>query len=146
MVRDIREARMGDDGSWPIVDASDNSFTFYSDVTNDGRSDKVRYFLNGTTLRRGVIQPTAVPVTYPAATETFTDIATSVDTSAGAIFTYYNGDWPADHINNPLTVSDRLLNTRYVNVHIRINTSSNFAAAPFELTSGVTIRSMKTNL
>jgi prepilin-type N-terminal cleavage/methylation domain-containing protein len=146
MLREIREARIGDDGAWPIVDALDNSFTFYSDVTNDGRSDKVRYFLNGTTLQKGVIQPTTVPVSYPSNTETFTTIASNIDVSGGSIFRYYNGNWPSDVINNPLTASDRLLSTRYVVVYVRINISQNFAAQPFELTSGVTIRSMKTNL
>ena len=32
IVREIREARNGDDGSWPIVEANDTSFVFYSDV------------------------------------------------------------------------------------------------------------------
>jgi prepilin-type N-terminal cleavage/methylation domain-containing protein len=146
MLRDIREARSGDDGSWPIVDAQDNTFTFYSDVTNDGRTDKVRYFVNGTNLQRGVIEPTNVPVDYLAALEKITTIATNIDISAGPLFKYYNGDWPSDQIHNPLTLSDRLLQTRYVTVYLRINTSSNFAALPFEITSGVTIRSMKTNL
>ena len=146
MIRAIREARSGDDGSWPIVDAQDNTFTFYSDVTNDGRPDKVRYFLNSTALQRGVIEPTSVPVSYPPASEKITTVATSIDTSAGSLFKYYNGDWPADQIHNPLTLSDRLLQTRYVTVYLRINISPNFASQPFEITSGVTIRSMKTNL
>lgn len=146
MIREIREARNGDDGSWPIVDALDNSFTFYSDVTNDGRTDRVRYFLNGTSLQRGVIQPTAVPVDYPSANETITTIATSIDVSTGPLFRYYDGNWPADQIHNPLTQADRLLQTRYVAMYLRINISPNFAALPFEITSGVTIRSMKTNL
>jgi prepilin-type N-terminal cleavage/methylation domain-containing protein len=146
LIRNIREARNGDDGSWPIVDAQDNSFTFYSDVTNDGRPDKVRYFQNGTTLQRGVIEPTAVPVSYPSGSEKITTIATSIDTSAGPLFRYYNGDWPSDQIHNPLASSDRLLQTRYVTVSLRINISPNFAAQPFEITSGTTIRSMKTNL
>jgi prepilin-type N-terminal cleavage/methylation domain-containing protein len=146
LIREIREARSGDDGSWPIVYAQDNSFSFYSDVTNDGRPDKVRYFLNGTTLQRGVIEPTAVPVSYPVGSEKITTVATAVDTSAGPLFRYYNGDWPADQIHNPLTQADRLLQTRYITVYLRINISPNFASLPFEITSGVTIRSMKTNL
>ena len=64
----------------------------------------------------------------------------------GSLFKYHNGDWPADQIYNPLTLSNRLLQTRYVTVYLRINISPNFAALPFEMTSGVAIRSMKTNL
>jgi prepilin-type N-terminal cleavage/methylation domain-containing protein len=146
MIRDIRRIRMGEDGSWPIIDAQDNSFSFYSDVTSDGRTDKIRYFLNGTTLQKGVIEPTAVPVTYPAGNEKFLNIATYVDTSQGPIFQYYNGSWPSDTIHNPLILADRQLNTRYIKVYLRININQNYSAAPFELSSGVTIRSMKDNL
>src|SRR3990170_286519 len=45
IVREIREARPGDNGAWPLIDLQETSFVFYSDVTNDGRSDRVRYFL-----------------------------------------------------------------------------------------------------
>src|SRR5512141_378136 len=48
MVRDIREARTGENGAWPLVSASDTSIMFYADVTNDGKTDLVRYYIDGT--------------------------------------------------------------------------------------------------
>lgn len=48
MVREIREARPGDDGSYPIEKAGDKEFVFYSDIDKDGETERVRYFL-GTT-------------------------------------------------------------------------------------------------
>jgi prepilin-type N-terminal cleavage/methylation domain-containing protein len=146
MIREIREARSGDDGSWPIVQADDNTFIFYSDITNDGRPDRIRYFIQGTELRKGIIQPTAVPVSYPSANESVYIIATSIDVSGGPIFRYYNGNWPSDVTNNPLTLANRILNTRYVTVNLKINQTQNFAAQAYQLTSGVTIRSLKNNL
>jgi prepilin-type N-terminal cleavage/methylation domain-containing protein len=146
LIREIREARIGDDGSWPLIQTDDMVFSFYSDVTNDGRADKVRYFLQGSDLKRGVIEPTSVPVTYPAGNEKITIVASYVDATAGAIFRYYNGNWPSDTVNNPLSAANRILNTRYVTVSIRINVTTNFAAKPFDLTSGVMIRSLKNNL
>lgn len=146
MVREIRKARNGDNGSWPLVQTDNTTFIFYADVTNDGRTDRVRYFLSGTDLKRGVIEPSAVPVTYPTNTEQITTIASYVDATNSAIFQYYNGDWPADTVNNPLVSSQRILNTRFVEVTLKINPSQNFAAQPFSLSTGVTIRSMKTNL
>lgn len=146
MIRDIREARSGDNGAYTIVQADDFSFTFYSDVTNDGRTDRVRYFLNGTQLQKGVIEPTQVPVTYPIATEKIKTIADFVDTAGLPIFKYANGNWPADTTNNPLPQNQRILNTRFITVYIRINVSNNYSAQPFELTSGVQIRSLKNNL
>ena len=45
MVKEIREARSGDDGSYPIEKADDKEFIFYSDVDKDGAVERVRYFL-----------------------------------------------------------------------------------------------------
>jgi prepilin-type N-terminal cleavage/methylation domain-containing protein len=146
MIRNIREIRDGEDGSWPLVQTDNNLFIFYSDVTGDGKADRVRYFINGTTLQKGIIQPTAVPVTYPAGNEKIYTIVTNIDTSAGPIFTYYNGNWPSDLVNNPITPTNRIYNTRYIKVLLKINITANYAALPFELTSGVAIRSMKDNL
>lgn len=147
MMQEIRSARQSEHGAWAIIDPSNNSFSFYSDVTGDGRTDQVRYFLNGSNLQKGVIEPTTVPVSYPSQNEKITVIASNVDTSAGAIFTYYNGNWPTDTTNNPLSVANRLLNTRYVNVQLRINiNATSNSVKPLQLTGGVHIRSLKDNL
>lgn len=45
MVKEIREARPGDDGSYPIAMAGDKEFIFYSDIDKDGETERVRYFL-----------------------------------------------------------------------------------------------------
>jgi len=45
MVKEIREARSGEDGSYPIVLAGDKEFIFFSDIDNDGKTERVRYFL-----------------------------------------------------------------------------------------------------
>jgi type II secretory pathway pseudopilin PulG len=48
MVKEIRMAREGEDGSYPIELAGDKEFIFYSDIDGDGRVEKVRYFLAQT--------------------------------------------------------------------------------------------------
>jgi type II secretory pathway pseudopilin PulG len=45
MVKEIREARSGEDGSYPIEYAGDKEFIFYSDIDGDGKTERVRYFL-----------------------------------------------------------------------------------------------------
>ncbi len=45
MVREIREAREGENGAYPIEYAGDKEFIFYSDVDDDGKVERVRYFL-----------------------------------------------------------------------------------------------------
>jgi len=45
MIREIREARPGDDGSYSIEKADDKEFIFYSDIDKDDEVERVRYFL-----------------------------------------------------------------------------------------------------
>jgi len=48
MVKEIRMAKEGEDGSYPIELAGDKEFIFYSDIDGDGRVERVRYFLAQT--------------------------------------------------------------------------------------------------
>ena len=141
-----REARSGDNGAWTLEQTDDNTIVFFSDVTGDSRTDRVRYFLDGTDLKKGVIEPTQVPVSYPTINEQITTIASFVNLAGNPLITYYNGSWPSDTVNNPLSNANRILNTRYVSVYLRIDVNPDYAAQPYELTSGVTIRSLKDNL
>ena len=45
MVKEIREARPGDNGSYPIEKAENKEFIFYSDIDQDDQTERVRYFL-----------------------------------------------------------------------------------------------------
>lgn len=45
MVKDIRKAQTGEDGSYLIERAADKEFIFYSDVDNDDKAERVRYFI-----------------------------------------------------------------------------------------------------
>jgi len=45
MIEEIREARPGENGAYPIELARDKEFIFYSDINNDGKTERVRYFL-----------------------------------------------------------------------------------------------------
>jgi len=144
--RDIREARTGNQGAWPIISPGDNEFIFYSDVTNDGRTDRVRYFLDGNLLKRGIIEPTQVPVDYPLSQEKITVIASNIDPGGKPIFTYYNGQYPSNMTNNPLPAQLRLLSTRLVTVYLRSNISGNTTTQAYEASASVQIRSMKDNL
>ena len=46
MVKEIRAAKTGDNGAYPIEIADDKQFIFYSDIDNDGKIERVRYFLS----------------------------------------------------------------------------------------------------
>jgi Tfp pilus assembly protein PilV len=63
-VRTIREAAYASDGAYPIVSVAPDSFTFYADVDTDAQLERVHYYLSGTTLMRGILNPNGNPPEY----------------------------------------------------------------------------------
>lgn len=47
MVRELRQARDGENGAYPIEKAGDKEIIFYSDIDKDNKTEKVRYFWGG---------------------------------------------------------------------------------------------------
>lgn len=56
MAKDLREMRDGENGSYPLATADDHEIVFYADVENDGPTERVRYFLDGSQLKKQVFK------------------------------------------------------------------------------------------
>lgn len=67
VVQTLREATYSSEGAYPIIAMSTSSITFYADVDADPLIERVRYFLSGTALKRGVVDPSGDPPAYTAA-------------------------------------------------------------------------------
>lgn len=145
-VKEIRGARTGDNGSYPIESALDNQIVFYSDYDYDGNTEKIRYTLNGTVFEKGVIEPQGQPASYPASTEKVKIISENVRNLSFPAFTYYNGDWPLDTINNPLTIPVNISDIKTVGIYLKLNTRNDDSTKGFELQSYSSIRMLKDNL
>jgi prepilin-type N-terminal cleavage/methylation domain-containing protein len=145
LVREIRNLRPADSGSYPLEKAWDQEIVFYSDIDFDGQSEKVRYTLSGNQLTKGVIEPVGYPATYPPGNEKVKVVAENIRNGAAPIFYYYNGDWPQDTINNPLPTPSRLSETKLMKVHLELNTEDS-PDKNFSLESYVQLRMLKQNL
>ena len=64
LVRDLREASFGDDGSYPVADISSTTVTFFSDTDKDDLIERMRYSVDGTTLYRNVVESSGTPPSY----------------------------------------------------------------------------------
>lgn len=91
MMRTIREAAYASDGAYPIISIATSSFSFYADIDTDAQIEKLRYFLQGTNLYEGVVEPTGDPPVYTG-TEVTSTIAENVRNiaSATSTFRYFN--------------------------------------------------------
>lgn len=139
MVREIRAARGGDDGSYIIEKANDFEFIFYADIDKDIAAERVRYFIQGTDFKKGVINPVGWPIQYPLANEEISILSQYVRNQP-PIFRYYGGD------GNELAVPARLKDTKLMKVYLVINADLNRPPQDFILESAVQLRNLKTNL
>jgi len=139
MVKEIREARTGDDGSYLIEKAADYEFIFYSNIDNDSAVERVRYFLEGSNFKKGVIKPEGSPLRYPSTKEEIKIISSHV-INQPPIFRYFDGN------NQELPAPSRLKDTKLMKVYLVINVDPNNPPNDFVLESDVQIRNLKTNL
>ena len=65
MVRDIREVIYSDEGAYPVISMGANSFYFYSDIDRDNSVERIRYFIDGTDLKKGLTESSGDPPKYP---------------------------------------------------------------------------------
>jgi len=141
---EIRAARGSENGSYSIEEASENTFTFYTDYDKDGQTERMRYFLDGTDFKRGIIEPSGVPAVYDQGSEVVKTIATGLDTSVGYIFLYYDENY--DGTTNPLTQPVKISDVRLVQIEMTIDTDPLKLPEPITLSTQVSIRNLKTNL
>lgn len=142
MIAEIRTASTSDNGSYVIALANATAFTFYSDIDDDGLKEKVRYFLNGTLLQKGVIKPTGSPLTYVAGNEKISTIISNVTNTT--IFNYYdeNYDGTTAALSSPVTISS----VRLIKITITIDADPNRAPITTTFSTQVAIRNLKDNL
>jgi len=137
VVRTVREAAYSSQGAFPVVSIAENDFVFYADVDNDALIERVHYYLSGTNLMRGVLDPTGNPPDY-VGVETVSVIAQHVRNTAQGIttFRYY------DEIGSEITNYTNWTAVRFVRVELGVNV--NVAALPNQLTlsSSAAIRNL----
>ena len=141
MVENIREADYSDNGIFPIVSAGANSFSFFSNTDADTGVEKVRFFLDGTTFKKGVINPEGNPVVYTG-TEAVSSISQYVRNGENdmPIFKYY------DNTGTQITDYSQLAKIAFVEVNLVVNINPVTLPNEFNLRSSATIRNLKNNL
>lgn len=142
MVSEIRTASDANTGAYTIGVAGNTAFTFYSDIDNDGLKEKVRYFLTGTTLQKGVIKPTGSPLIYNSLNEKISTLASNVINTS--IFEYYDKNY--DGTTAPLSSPVNLPAVRLIKIIMTIEKDPNRLPAPKTFSTQVSIRNLKDNL
>ncbi|MFA6006462.1 MAG: prepilin-type N-terminal cleavage/methylation domain-containing protein [Candidatus Paceibacterota bacterium] len=141
---ELRTAEPSDAGDYLFIVASSSAITFFSDVNGDGTHEKVRYYMSGNILKRGIISPTlGSPPTYNLANEKIIELVHTV-TNGSAIFSYYPDTYTGN--SAPFTQPVPIDQVRLVKVNVSVDPDPNRSPAPIVDGTQVTIRNLKDNL
>lgn len=137
IVRTIREGAYSSQGAFPISSISQDDFVFYADIDADSQIERVHYYLSGTDLIQGILEPTGNPPDY-VGTETANVIADYVRNSSQGIstFRYY------DEIGSEITNYSNWTSVRFVTVNVAINVNTEVLPSQFTMSSSAAIRNL----
>jgi len=144
MSAEIRTASPSSLGAYALAQTATSSFTFYSNIDSDSFKELVRYFLDGTTLKKGVLKPFGSPLTYNPASEVITELIHDVANAATSTFSYYdkNYDGTTQALAEPIDIAV----VRLVKITIVIDKNSQAPPGPITLTTQISMRNLKDNL
>lgn len=140
---EIRPLSPSSVGAYPIAEASPTSFIFYSDIDSDQFKERVRYFLSGMTLKKGVVKPSGTPLVYNLANETISEVIHDVKSGTDVIFEYYDKNY--DGTTSSLTQPVDIPEVRLIKITVVIDKDPNRSPGPITLTTQVSMRNLKDN-
>lgn len=135
MIKEIRGANSSELGDYPISLIDDYEFTYYTDIDEDGETEKIRYYLDSLELIKEIIEPGALKdYTGPPASTT---IAQYVNNQEESIFIYY------DSANNETGAINEV---RMIKIILKINVTPEIAPNDIYVETNVSLRNLKSNL
>ena len=142
---ELRNGAYGANGAYPIGQASSTQIIFYStSPKGDGTVSKVRYYISGKTLYKGVTSPGGSPLGYNGR-EATTTLITAMSLGSSPLFNYYDGNYSGT--STPLTQPVNINQVKFVRLNLIVSKQIfQNATSTFQVSAGSTIRNLKTNL
>lgn len=144
MTAEIRSMSPSNTGAYALAQVATSSLTFYTNTDSDVLKEKVRYFLSGTTLKKGVTKPSGNPLIYNTSDETFIELVHNVTNATTSIFTYYNTNY--DGTSEALVQPIDPYAVRLIKINISIDDNPLKSPLSLYMTTQVSIRNAKDNL
>ena len=145
MDAELRTASPSNLGAYPLTQVATSSITFFSDTNGDLLKEQIRYYISGTTLKRGAIKPTGTPLTYNSANETFSELVHNVrNATSSPIFFYYdtNYDGTTASLASPVNIAV----VRLIKIALTIDNDTKKLPPAMTITTQISMRNLKDNL
>ncbi len=138
MIKTIREASYASDGAYPIIALATSSISFYADIDDDPFIERLRFFVQGGALYRGLVDPSGDPPVYTNP-ETISQISEYVRNDAQNVdmFRYYD-------LNGALMTNlADITELRFVETTVIVNINPNRMPNQFTLRSTAALRNLR---
>lgn len=146
-VGEIRSATLSNIGAFPIATAGTSTLSFYTNIDGDDLKEQITYYLEGTEFKKSVIKPSGSPLVYDVDDAEVSTLVHDVLTlGESPIFEYFDETYNGTASTTPLTQPVAPIDVRLVKISILIDSDPNKPPEPFEVTTQVTIRNLKTSL
>lgn len=144
-VNEIRSATYSSIGAYPLDTVSTTEIIFYSNIDADSSRERIRYFLSGTSLKKGITKPTSTPLIYDTNYEVITNMVNDLmEITSTPIFTYYNQNYGYTS-STPLSQPVSVMDVRVVGINLTLEEDPTASPVPFRVESKAEIRNLKSN-
>jgi len=140
----VRKTEQSSLGAFSVAAASSYDLTVYANVDSDSLREKVRFWLDGTTLKKNVIKPSGSPLSYSGVGTTIELAHSAVNISKSIpLFTYYDENYTGTQagLSSPIDVT----RIRVIKIDLELEKDPTETPVPLRVESMVQIRNLKTN-
>lgn len=136
---EIRKMNRAENGAFSLESAQAQTLIFYSDVDNDGLTEKIEYTLNGIDFERELTEPGA-SLDYSVA-PIMTIVAKNVMNGANPIFRYYDKNYTGseDSLSSPVNVTE----VRLIEISLDINTDEKYLSSSIRIETKIQPRNLR---
>ncbi len=143
-INELRTAAASSVGAYPLESVGPQQIIFFSNIDIDPLRERLRYFKDGTNLKKGVIKPSGNPFTYNPAVETVTIVAHDIANGNNPVFYYYGQNYTGQ-ADNFLPAPVNILQVRMVKITLDLEEDPRASPVPFHIEAKGEIRNLKTN-
>jgi len=144
-VNDLRGSNYSNTGAYPLDTVEDQEIVFYSDADKDNYRERIRFFLDGDILKKGVTVPTGTLLGYNTSTEQITPIVYDVHNTSSAIFHYYDQTYAGTATTSAMTQPVSVTDVKMVGIDLKLERDPTASPAPLYIGTKAMVRNLKNN-
>jgi len=144
ILSELRGVSSSQTGAYGLESVATNTIIFYSDIDSDDVRERVRYFLDNQTFKKGVVEPTGQPYTYNLSAEQLRIVADNVINGTSSVFSFYDNSYTGT--SSALSLPTDISKIKLIKINLGLDPNPNRPLEAMWITSQVMLRNFKGSL